>query len=363
MTEADILTQTAEKELLEMDIRKKQWSIDIKNDWNQLEAIEKNVYVDKRNIVIKDYSLGNLNYLKFYEYINIIFYAYNVNDNLISKDEGTNTLQEISLDSNTFKKVIPLHKILGGENLYTFEALISNQENIKTKDDFAKKIEDAKEELEELKNLPDSEDKKTKIAWQNGKIDTEIPNEYNSILNEHQTFIHAGWGIFYTYEINLDLEIFSDTSFDVAIPKIPPLNPEKIASNYLNYCPINIIPKVTLVPYRINMYGVEKKGIVLCKTKICTNNAPTYVQKISLGSMNTKAMKYSKIVGLNKKEASQILKIPKQNLEMSQESSDYRKRNETVVAADEEDAERDMLILKKKQTIKDIMTQNENKFC
>ena len=159
------------------------------------------------------------------------------------------------------------------------------------------------------------------------------------------------------------MEIFSDTSFDVAIPKEPPLNPAKIASDYLNYCPINIIPKVTLIPYRINMYGQNENEVVTCKTKICTNNAPSYIQKISLGSMNTKAMKYAKIVGLNKKEASQILKTPLEDLELSKESSEYRKRNETVVAADEEDAERDQLIIKKKLQIKDLMTQNENKFC
>ena len=87
------------------------------------------------------------------------------------------------------------------------------------------------------------------------------------------------------------------------------------------------------------------------------------VQKISLGSINTKKMKYSKIVGLSKKEASQILKSKKDDFELLKESSEYKKRNETVMAADEEDAERDKLLLKKKLQIKDSQTMNENKLC
>ena len=362
MTPEEILQQVAEKELLELDIKKEKWSIDIKNDWDKLTVIEQNVYINKRNEELKDYSLGNLNYLKFYENIYITFYAYNIQDNLISKEEGSKTLQEITLDDTTFKKTIPLHKILGGHE-YKFEATIPNQLNLNLKKEFAEKIKKEETELEELKKMVETQDIKDKKKKKLYNINSNFPNEYNSLLDKHQTYIHSGWGVFYTYEIDLDLEIFKDTSFDIKIPKIPPLNIEKIASKYLNHCPINIIPKVTLIPYRINMFGQSNEEEVICKTKVCNNNAPSYIQKISLGSMNTKALKYSKIVGLNKKEASQILKVPKESLELSGESEEYKKRNEVVIAANEEEVARDLILLAKKKEIKDAMTQNENKFC
>ena len=148
MTPEEILQQVAEKELLELDIKKEKWSIDIKNDWDKLTVIEQNIYINKRNEELKDYSLGNLNYLKFYENIYITFYAYNIQDNLVSKEEGSKTLQEITLDDTTFKKTIPLHKILGGHE-YKFEATIPNQLNLNLKKEFAEKIKKEETELEE----------------------------------------------------------------------------------------------------------------------------------------------------------------------------------------------------------------------
>ena len=61
---------------------------------DKLTNVEKNVYINRRNEIVNDYSLGNLNYLKFYENIYINFFVYNVNDNLLPNNEGTRTLHK-----------------------------------------------------------------------------------------------------------------------------------------------------------------------------------------------------------------------------------------------------------------------------
>ena len=136
---------------------------------------------------------------------------------------------------------------------------------------------------------------------------------------------------------------------------------KNINSKWLNYCPINVEPKITILSYKLKVFRSFFENTI-CKIggkPVCINNIPIHKQKISAGSINTKKMRYANLMKLNRKQISNVIKTSVvENKDTILSSTVKNKRN--TILLNENNKE---FIKKENKSKKDRITNDENKFC
>ena len=129
---------------------------------------------------------------------------------------------------------------------------------------------------------------------------------------------------------------------------------------YQNYCPITVEPKISILPYKMTVYKSFFNESQICKIGnrvICSNNVPIHIKKISQGSINTKKMRYSNLMKMNKKQISNVIKS-NTKLEINNNNTNKEERNTILIYENNKE-----YIKKQNKSIKDKITRDENKFC
>ena len=303
---------------------------------------DKNIYKMNRDIIIR-------------------VYIYNINDT-VKLMETDDYIADLSDNENVVKFDVSLYDILISRDDYTRSVDISNNELINLRNTFitylggfgTEKMDSIRDHFISNNTILDKDaDEGLGTKW----------DAYKQSIRDHETMGHSGWGCFYNYDINLELDIFNpgNNKYDIDIVKRPDLStgPVNNTTGFVNYCPITIKPDIAIVSYKFKALRsfFKKSECFIGGKKVCNNSVPTYKSKISLGSFNNKKMKYASLMRMNRKNISSVIRQPNRNLVMDSGDDSMNNRNEIIIL---DDAYYEEL---KNYNKKDTMTQNENKFC